>query len=80
MSEAVVKRIDPQGRISLPVDWRKEWKCKKVVLTRRGSKIEVAPIEPLNPSELFDSIEVPGDVDFSDPHALKKGLMELHGN
>ncbi len=77
MSDIVIKRVDAQGRISVPVAWRKEWKSNKVVLTRRDGSIELAPIEPLSPSDLFDSIEVPAGVDFSDPHALRKGLLEL---
>ncbi len=80
MSDVVVKRVDAQGRISLPVDWRRKWKSDTVVLTRHGEKIEIAPVEPLNPSDLFDAIEVPEDVDLSDPHALKRGLMELRRN
>ena len=77
MADVIIKRIDAQGRISLPVDWRRNWKSNKVVLTRRGSSIQVSPIEPLNPSELFDSIEVPAEVDISDSHALRKGLLEM---
>jgi hypothetical protein len=80
VSEIVVKRLDAQGRVSLPIEWRREWKSNKVVLTKRGSTIEVGPIEPLDPSDLFDSIEVPGHIDLSDPHTLRKGLMELRGN
>jgi hypothetical protein len=78
MSDVVVKRIDAQGRISLPVDWRRDWKSNKVVLTKLGSSIQVSPIEPLSPSELFDSIEVPADVDISDSHALRRGLLEMY--
>jgi len=77
MSDVVVKRIDAQGRISLPVDWRRDWKSDKVVLTRRGTSIQVSPIEPLDPVELFDSILVKDEVDISDPHALRKGLLEM---
>ncbi len=79
MCDVVVKRVDAQGRISLPIAWRRGWKSDKVVLTKRDGSIEVAPMEPLKPSELFDSIEVPADVDFSDPHALRRGLLELRG-
>ncbi len=77
MAEVVVKKVDPQGRISIPIRWRREWKSGRVVLIRRGNRIEVAPMEPTSPSDLFDSIEVSGDVDFSDPHSLKKALLEL---
>jgi hypothetical protein len=36
----------------------------------------LTPIEPLPPSSLFDSIEVGGDVDFTDPHSLRKTYLE----
>jgi len=80
MSESVVKRVDAQGRIALPISWRKEWRSRKVVLRRRGNRIEITPMEPHNPSDLFDSIEVPEDVDLSDPHTLGKGFMKPRGN
>jgi len=76
LDEAVVKKLDPQGRVSIPMEWRKNWKSDKVVLRRLGDKIEVAPIEPIPPSALFDSIEVGDDVDFTDPHSLRRALLE----
>ncbi len=76
MEETVVKRLDPQGRVSIPMEWRKDWKSDKVVLRRFKDKIEVAPIEPIPPSALFDSIEVGDDVDFTDSHSLKGALLE----
>jgi bifunctional DNA-binding transcriptional regulator/antitoxin component of YhaV-PrlF toxin-antitoxin module len=76
MEESVVKRVDPQGRISIPVEWRRSWKSDRVILKRHGDKIEVAPIDPIPPSSLFDSIEVGGDVDFTDPHSLRRALLE----
>jgi len=44
---------------------------------RRGNKIEVSPIEPIPPSDLFDSIRISEDVDFLDPHSLEKALLML---
>lgn len=76
MEESVVKRIDQQGRISIPIEWRRAWKSDKVVLRRRGDTIEVTPIEPVSPSSLFDSIEVDDEVDLTDPHSLKRTLLE----
>ncbi len=76
MDESVVKRVDPQGRISIPVEWRRSWKSDRVILRRQGDKIEVSPIDPILPSSLFDSIEVGGDVDFTDPHSLRRALLE----
>jgi len=77
MVEVAVKKVDPQGRISIPIGWRSGWKSGRVVLIRRGNKIEVTPIEPIPPSGLFDSIKISENVDFLDPHSLKKALLEL---
>jgi len=77
MVEAQVKEVDPQGRISIPIEWRKDWKSRKLVLIRRGNRIELIPVEPTAPSNLFDSIRISGKVDFADPHSLKKALFEL---
>lgn len=76
MEESVVKKVDPQGRISIPIEWRRNWKSDKVVLKRRGDTIEMTPIEAISPSRLFDSIRIGDDVDFTDPHSLKKAFME----
>lgn len=70
--EATLKKIDAQGRVAIPAAWRRGWKSGKVLLIKRGGKIEVSPIEPLSPSSLFDSIEIADDVDFTDSHSLKR--------
>lgn len=77
LADVLVKRVDPQGRVSIPVAWRSGWKSSKVILIRRGNRIEITPIEALPPSSLFDSIKITADVDFTDPHSLKKALLEL---
>ena len=76
MEEVVVKKIDAQGRISIPVEWRKKWRSDKVVLKLTEKSIELTPIQPISPSKLFDSIEIADEVDFTDPHSLKKILSE----
>ena len=76
MVESIVKEVDSQGRISIPVKWRRNWKSRKVILIKREDKIEIIPIKPLSPSSLFDSIEISEDVDFSDIHSIKKALLK----
>jgi len=76
MEGGVVKRVDSQGRISIPVEWRRGWKSDRVILRRHGDRVEVTPIEPISPSSLFDSIKVGDDVDFTDPHSLRRALLE----
>jgi len=76
MDESVVKKIDRQGRVSIPVEWRRDWKSDKVIMRKRGESIELTPVKPIPPSSLFDSIEISEKVDFTDPHSLKEALME----
>jgi AbrB family looped-hinge helix DNA binding protein len=76
MMETVVKKIDRQGRVSIPKEWRKDWKSDKVLLRKRGETIELTPLKLLPPSNLFDSIEINEKVDFTDSHKLKNALIE----
>jgi hypothetical protein len=64
-------------RASTPKKWRKGWKSRKLTLIKRGDRIEIIPTQPIPPSELFGSIQIPDNVDFTDPHSLKKALPEL---
>jgi len=72
----LLKKLDAQGRVAIPAAWRRGWKSGKVILIKRGRKIELLPVEPIQPSSLFDSIEIVDDVDFSDSHSLKRALLE----
>lgn len=76
VEEIVVKKVDAQGRVSIPVEWRKKWRSDKVVLKLTEKSIELTPIEPMSPSSLFDTVEVSDDVDLTDPHSLKKAFLE----
>ncbi|HID16908.1 TPA: hypothetical protein EYP26_01290 [Candidatus Bathyarchaeota archaeon] len=80
MVKIVIKEVDDQGRISIPIRWRREWKSKKVTLIKRGNRVEIAPVEPIPPSALFDSIKIPEGVNFADPHSLKKALLKSRGS
>jgi len=46
------------------------------MVKKASSKEKIPIIEPIPPSSLFDSIEITDDVDFTDPHSLKKVLMK----
>ena len=76
MVETTLKKLDAQGRVAIPAAWRRGWRSDKVILIKRGEKIELSPIEPLSPSSLFDSIEISDNVDFTNPHSLKRALSE----
>jgi bifunctional DNA-binding transcriptional regulator/antitoxin component of YhaV-PrlF toxin-antitoxin module len=71
--EVVVRELDSQGHISIPKKWRKGWKSRKLTLIKRGDRIEIVPMQPIPPSYLFDSIQIPDNIDFTDPHSLKAG-------
>jgi len=72
-----LRELDSQGRISIPKKWREGWKSRKLTLINRGDRIELIPTQPIPPSELFDTIQIPDNVDFTDSHSLKKALQEL---
>lgn len=76
-TEGFVKKVDRQGRICIPIEWRREWKSNRVVLRKREKRIEITPMDIIPPSSLFDSIEIPDEVDFTDPHSVKKAFLEL---
>lgn len=71
------RRIDAQGRISLPVDWRREvlGDACGVIIVRRGDELVVRPKRSRKPSEFFDSIEVDLESDLSDWHSVKRELL-----
>ncbi|AAL80937.1 AbrB family transcriptional regulator [Pyrococcus furiosus DSM 3638] len=52
-----VKRIDSQGRIVLPKEWRKRW-GNEVILIEFEDRIEILPKRKPKLSEFFDIIEV----------------------
>jgi len=74
--ESILKKLDAQGRVAIPAAWRRGWKSGKVILIKRGEKIELSPIELVSPSSLFDSIEVSDNVDFTDSHSLRRAHLE----
>lgn len=77
MKGAVLKKVDEQGRITIPAEWRKGWKSNDVLLVLKDdSTVEVVPLEPIPPSHLFDAIPIQNDVDFADPHSLRRALLE----
>jgi bifunctional DNA-binding transcriptional regulator/antitoxin component of YhaV-PrlF toxin-antitoxin module len=74
MDESVVKTIDSQGRLIIPAEMRKAWKSDKVMVIKDNNEIRIVPLETLQPSELFDSIEIDDDLDLTDSHTIMKAL------
>ena len=74
-----IRGVDSQGRISLPVEWRREVLADgdEVYVFREGESLIVRARRESDLSEHFDS--VPVDVDpeaFKDYHKLKKALLK----
>ena len=71
------RRVDSQGRISLPADWRKEYlgETGEVIILRRGENLVVKPKRSEKLSSFFDSVEVELKSDLADWHAVKKELL-----
>ena len=51
-----VKRIDRQGRIMLPKEWRERW-GNEVILIEFGDRIEILPKRKPKLSQFFDIVE-----------------------
>jgi virulence-associated protein VagC len=80
--EVEVKKVDAQGRVSLPPDWRHEKLDEKreVTIQREGDSLIIKPKTKSDLTEYFDSIEVdvPPEA-FKDPDSLRRALYEVEG-
>jgi len=73
----VERNIDAQGRVSLPVEWRKKYikKGEKVLIRQRGKEIIITPIDKKDITAFFDSVPVEIKSDISDWEQVKKELL-----
>ncbi len=55
-----IRRVDPQGRLILPRDWRKTAlsKNKEVYIIMRKNYLKVIPKRKANIIELFDKVDL----------------------
>lgn len=73
--EAAVEVVDAQGRIVLPMAWRKKFlKKDKVLVSVKGDTVEVKPLNSVDITEYFDRLEVDVQADFSDWHKVRREL------
>lgn len=72
-----IKKIDSQGRIVLPISWRRRIKGgdEVVVIEEEGGKVEILPRD-VDLSKYVDSVEVDVDNFGGDYHKLRKELRE----
>ncbi len=55
-----IRRVDPQGRLILPRDWRKATlsKTREVYIITRKNYLKVIPKRKANIIELFDKVDL----------------------
>jgi AbrB family looped-hinge helix DNA binding protein len=74
MEKVVIKRVDIQGRIVIPKEWRDKFNTDEFILVLKDDRIELYP-RVSNLTKLIDSInveELP-----SDWHELKRKVYRL---
>ncbi len=80
--EMETKKVDTQGRVSLPPEWRREAldENREVIIQREGDTLIIKPKPRPNLTAHFDSItvDIPPET-FQDPHILRKTLYETRG-
>ena len=79
---AEIKKVDAQGRISLPVGWRASrlQGSKEVVVVERGELLLVKPKRRPDLTKHFDAVEVDVDPrDFADYSKFKKTILGRRG-
>ncbi|BDC17516.1 AbrB/MazE/SpoVT family DNA-binding domain-containing protein [Acidianus sp. HS-5] len=74
MEEVVIKKVDEQGRIVIPKEWRTRFNTDEFIMVLKDDKIEIYP-KVSNLSKLIDSVEVDELTD--DWHELKRKIYRL---
>jgi bifunctional DNA-binding transcriptional regulator/antitoxin component of YhaV-PrlF toxin-antitoxin module len=69
-----IKKIDSQGRVVLPVSWRRRMKGDEVVVIEEGAKVEILPRDA-DLSRYADSVEVEV-MNFEGYHELRQELRK----
>jgi len=74
MEKVVIKRVDSQGRIVMPKEWRDKFNTDEFILVLKDDRIELYP-RASNLTKLIDSIDV--EELPSDWHELKRKVYRL---
>ena len=69
-----IKKVDSQGRVVLPVAWRRRRKSDEVMVIEGRAKVEIFPRD-VDLSKYVDSVEVEVD-NFEDYHEMRKELRK----
>lgn len=74
---AILKEVDEQGRVVLPIAWRREHLRGRTVLLRpRGSVLEILPQEAADLTAYFDSARADVKADLADWHGVRRDLRK----
>ena len=74
MEKVVIKRVDSQGRIVMPKEWRDKFNTDEFILVLKDDRIELYP-RASNLTKLIDSIDV--EELPSDWHELKRKVYRF---
>jgi AbrB family looped-hinge helix DNA binding protein len=74
MEKVVIKRVDTQGRIVIPKEWRDKFNTDEFILVLKDDRIELYP-RVSNLTKLIDSIDV--EELPSNWHELKRKVYRL---
>ena len=69
-----IKKVDSQGRVVLPVAWRRRMRCDEVVVVEEKAKVEIFQRD-VDLSNYVDSVEVEVD-NFEDYHEMRRELRK----
>jgi bifunctional DNA-binding transcriptional regulator/antitoxin component of YhaV-PrlF toxin-antitoxin module len=75
------KRVDAQGRVSLPADWRRQHLGANgsVIIIQRGEELLIKASRGRKPSEFFDTLKADVKCDLSDWRSVRRELLNLEG-
>jgi bifunctional DNA-binding transcriptional regulator/antitoxin component of YhaV-PrlF toxin-antitoxin module len=73
-----IKEIDDQGRIIIPIDWRKRnlKNSHKVIIKLKEDSMEIVPYYSPDLTKYFDSVEVDLKSNLSDWKKVRKELRK----
>lgn len=74
MEKVVIKRVDSQGRIVIPKEWRDKFNTDEFILVLKDDRIELYP-RVSNLTKLIDSIDI--EELPSNWHELKRKVYRL---
>jgi len=73
-----IKKVDNQGRIILPKEWRNRYlKGKKAIIVYKGDIVEIRPFTKSDLTKYFDKVEVDLKSDLSDWHKVRNELKSV---